>query len=249
MPEIILNEKQWAEDAIENSYMGQKPYDTLNRIARYYHDAGFKRGSISKLVESHVLRCDPSANIVKWQGMIDASVRASDKYPLVDIPFIGVTEREMRTIDAISGILLRRLMFTLLCLAKYGNALSEKNNGWVNRDTREIFSLANITATIKRQALMVNDLWNAGYIKYSNIVDNTNLRVAILDDESPVCIRITDFRNIGNQYMMHSGAQYFECEGCGLVIKRTSNRQKYCSCCAADVHSKMTVSGRQMNIA
>lgn len=241
MSEIVLNEKQWAEDALENLEIGVKPSETLGRLARYYYQQGYKKNEIPALLEQFLLRCDPSINIVRWQGVIDARAKTADKYQLINLTGIDITAEEVKKIKELPGVLLQRLMFTLLCLAKYGNAVFSRNNGWVNREAREIFAMANIVLTIKRQSLLINDLWRAGYIGFSNIVDNVNVNVKIIDNESPAVLRITDFRNLGNQYMMYTGGSYIMCENCGAVIKRVTNNQRYCRDCSVIMNSHKTM--------
>lgn len=241
MTNIVLNEKACAEHAIANFTLGSKPIETLGRVARYYYSEGYKKREIGSLLEDFMLKCDPTINIVKWQATIDRQVNSADKYELIDIPGVAVTKSEMEQIKKIEGKLLQRLMFTMLCLAKYGNAINPNNNSWVNRKDKEIFSLANITITTKRQSLMINDLWTLGYIGYSRVVDNININVKIVDDESPVELFVTDFRNLGNQYMRYCGEKYIECQCCGVVIRKDSNVQRYCRDCAAEINRQKTL--------
>lgn len=241
MTNIVLNEKACAEHAIANLTLGSKPIETLGRVARYYYSEGYKKREIGSLLEDFMLKCDPTINIVKWQATIDRQVNSADKYELIDIPGVAVTKSEMEQIKKIEGKLLQRLMFTMLCLAKYGNAINPNNNSWVNRKDKEIFSLANITITTKRQSLMINDLWTLGYIGYSRVVDNININVKIVDDESPVELFVTDFRNLGNQYMRYCGEKYIECQCCGVVIRKDSNVQRYCRDCAAEINRQKTL--------
>ena len=238
--EIVLNEKRWAKEAIESLSLGKKPYDTIVRVAKYYKAEGYSKAELRKMVEQFMLRCSPNISLVKWDNTINAALSAAEKYPLICIDGVSVTDEEMKTIKSLPGILLQRLLFTLICLARLGNEISPRNNNWVNRPQNEIFKLANINITSKRQSLMVNDLWRAGMVEYSKLVDNTNLRVTAVCDGSP-CITVNDFRNLGNQYMQYinDGAGYFNCEICGLALKQRSKKQKYCECCADEVDRAM----------
>ena len=245
---IVLNERAYAENALENLSLGQKPVETINRIAKYYYSLGYKKPQIAKLIEEFLVKCDPNINIVKWQGVIDSIVKSSDKYKLIEIPGIPITKAEIDAILAIDqkhykNSQLQRLMFTMLCLAKYSNAVNPANNNWVNRQDKDIFSLANIVVTSKRQSLMINDLWNLGYIGYSRVVDNVNRNVKIVNDQSEQILFIDDFRNLGYQYLMHYGdeGRYKFCECCGKAIKVNSGRQKYCSECAADMNRQKAI--------
>lgn len=250
MTEIILNEKNWAETAIENSDLGSKPGETLMRVAKYYYSMGYKRSEIERLLEEFVLRCDSSVCIPKWHMLISRCAASAGKYAMIDIAGVFITQKEMEVIQSIKGKLAQRLMFTLICLAKYGNAVNPNNGNWVNRASRDIFALANITINTNRQSLIINDLWRAGYIGYSNIVDNINLNIKVVDDSmDDVAVFITDFRNIGNQYMKIIGENYMECQNCGLVIKRTSNRQKYCPSCAIEMNIQATSENKRISAA
>lgn len=250
MTEIILNEKEWAEAAIKNGSLGTRAGETLMRVAKYYHSMGYKRSEIERLLEAFVLRCDPGACVPKWHVLISKCSASAGKFSMIDVAGVSVTHREMEVIQGLKGRLAQRLLFTLICLAKYGNAVNPRNGNWVNRAPKDIFALANITITTNRQSLMINDLWQAGYIGYSNIIDNINLNIKIIDDgASDQAVFVTDFRNLGNQYMKLVGENYMECHNCGLVVKRTSSRQKYCTSCAIEANIQKTAENRRMMAA
>lgn len=248
MTEIILNEKDWARKAIDAHSLGTKPYDTIVRVAKYYKAEGYRNGELRRRVEDFMIRSDPSLSLVKWDGAISSAISAAEKYPIICIHGVSITDTEMDKISRLQSVLQRRLMFTLLCLAKYGNAVNPKNGWWVNIPQKDIFSLANIQLTTKRQSLMINDLWQTGMIGYSCLVDNINLQVKIVDDGEPVLF-VDDFRNLGNQYMRYMGAEFIECEGCGLVIRQQSRKshQKYCRECAASVKASMDADRNYIN--
>lgn len=248
MNNVILNERACAEYAIDNFNLGSNPVSTLGLVARYYYSIGYKKKDVGKFVEDFMIKCDPSINIVKWQGTIDRLVKASDKYNLVDIAGISVTQTEIEKIQNINGRALQRLMFTMLCLAKYGNAVNKDNNNWVNRKDKDIFTLANIATTVRRQSLMINDLWQMQYIGYSRVVDNININVKIIDNQSPEVLFINDFRNLGNQYMRYCGENFFECQCCGKVIKKSRNAQKYCPECAVEINRQKTLEQYHKNV-
>lgn len=233
MSEIILNEKEWAKEAIDSLSLGRKPFDTIVLVAKYFKAEGYKKHEVRRKVEDFMIRCNPRLSLVLWEDSITAAVNIAERSPLICLNGVSVTEPEMKKIEALDSKLQERVMFTLVCLAKYGNAINAKNGNWVNTGQKTIFQLANVTLSSKRQSLMINDLWCAEYIGYNRKVDNTSLNVKILE-EGETAIFVDDFRNLGNQYMRYHGGSYFECEGCGLVLKETnpSAHQKYCNECA-----------------
>lgn len=232
---LVLNERLVAEKALSSNSLGDKPFETLRLIAKYYYSMGYKRADSVRLIEDFLCKCDPSVNILKWQKAIETWVRDAEKYPLVEIDGIGITRAELDKIEALKNVTLKKLMFTLLVLSKFGNTISSKNNGWVNRKCSEIFSMANISVNRRRQSLLINDLWQAGYIGYSHVIDNVNIFSKIVDSDGEVVLTIDDMRNLGNQYLRHIGEPYMACRECGLVVKKESNASKYCKECAAYV--------------
>lgn len=234
MREIILDERSWAENAINGLDLGKKPSSTIARLGRYYYSNGYSKSDIQQLLKEFIIKCDPSARIAQWEPFIESVAKHSDKYPLIDLAGIEITKQELKKIGELQAKNHRKLMFTMLCLAKYGNAISPKNNNWVNFPAKEIFVLANIKVTTIRQSLMINDLWQAGYIGYSNLVDNVNINVKIVSNDETEMM-ITDFRNLGNQYINHTEGGYIQCECCGVCVKETNNRCKYCRECAVEM--------------
>lgn len=236
MIEIVLNEREWAERALRDLDLGKRPVETLGRISRVYYADGKTKREIVSLLEDFLIRCNPEINIVKWQDIIETVARNAGKYSLIDVKGVSITENDMTRIKALSGKMAQRLFFTLLCLAKYSHQITPENEGWVNYEPKDIFSLANIVVTSKKQALMINDLWRAGYVQYSKRVDNTNLLVVGADDASDEVMFVSDFRNLGNQYLMHEGGKFIACQDCGCVIRKTNNRLLRCKQCAAEAN-------------
>ncbi len=233
---IVLNEREYAVEALQKCVLSTKPLETLSRVARYYRSEGYKKSEIRDMLESFMMKCDPSVNIVKWQDIIDRQIKDVDRFPLIEIDGVYITQKELDACTSLSSKQMKRLMFTLICVAKFCNAVNPKNGNWVNRPDKEIFKMANIVTPIKRQSLMFNDLKEMGLIRFSQKVNNININVVCVDDVGAPVLTITDYRNLGYQYMKYCGEPYFECESCGIVIRRSGKNHRYCSDCAADIH-------------
>lgn len=235
MEEIILNEKEWCEQKIAELDLGGAPAKTVMRIARYYFDQGKSKRDVRRALEDFIIKCDPMASLVRWRSYLDYCIAKASKRKLIEVVGVGITKRELDVIESVSGQMLRRVLFTLVCLAKYSNAINKDNNNWVNSDYRTIFTLANINNAYQRRLLMLNDLSNLGLVRFSKKVDNTNIMIPFVDEEGKAIVHVSDFRNLGNQYMRLYDHNYIECANCGLVVKRHSNRQQYCRECAAEI--------------
>lgn len=236
--EIVLNERKWTEKIIEECSLGSKPYDTLTRVARYYINNGISKKETRKLLETFLIRCDPTASITKWSGILDGAMAAAVKYQAVNINHIDISDKEMKTIGSLNGKQIQRLAFTLLCLSKYWDIISKSKDHWVNSKDSDIMQMANINTSIKRQSAMYHTLNELGLIQFSKKVDNTNVRVCFIENGKTV-LQISDFRNIGYQYLKYCGEPYFNCINCGITTKYSDpekgRKQKYCKRCATEI--------------
>lgn len=241
---IVLNEYDWAERALKDKALGKKPYETLSRVAKYYTYKNYTRKEVRRLLDEFLLQCEPTASLVTWSDTLDNAAKYAAKYPLIMIEEIIVTKPEMEKIDALPGKQLRRLAFSLLCIAKYLYAVSPNTSYWVGTPDNEIMKMANINTSIKRQSSMFGQLKDAGMIRFSKQIDNLSVQVLFVED-GETAVRITDFRNLGYQYMKYHGEPYFECAHCGLTdkIKSATQRrpQKYCAQCAVEIRTRQNV--------
>lgn len=247
---FTLNETRWAKDAVENKCLGKSPYETLRRVARYYIDEGYQRDEVRTKIERYILECDSTASIVKWAKTIESAVQFALKHEAVNIEYIPVTESELNKINSLStGRQSQRLAFALLCLSKYWNICCGGSSYWVNSKDSEIMQMANIKTSVRRQCKLYHDLMEAGIISFSYKVDCNHVRVNFANEDSPIILRIDDFRSLGNQYLMYAGENYFRCAECGIVEKyanpSTGRKQKYCATCAATVKARQKLDSSQ----
>lgn len=240
---IVLKENEWAKEKIETKDLGTQPYITLRRVARYYLDEHYKKNEIKHLLEIFMLQCNPNVSLVKWSDTINKAIKYAVKHEAINIDHISITDKELSLIDTIYGVRQKRLAFTLLCLAKFGNEVNHNNNGWVNNSNTEIMKIANIKTSFKTSCKLFKDLKDLGYIEFSKKVDNTAVKV-IFAEEGKEVLQISDFRNLGYQYMMYCGEPCFICENCGMVERQQplgfgGRPRKYCKQCSQLVREKM----------
>lgn len=222
---------------ISSHTLGKRAFDTLIRVARYYmEEEGAGKKEARERLEDFITQCDSSISLVKWSDTIDRAVRTAAKFKSVRIEKIDITESEMEIIQGLKGRQIQKLLFTLLCVAKYWMAVNPELDGWVSTPPNEIMKMANLNISSDRRSRLLGYLKECELIAFPAAYDNTNIRVTFADDSSPSVMEITDFRNLGNQYLMHCGENYIVCERCGLVVKERchgkGSKQRYCPDCA-----------------
>lgn len=216
-----------------------KTYIFLSMYARYlYHGQGLRKAGIIKALNDFMYECYPRYNPVDWDANIEKYATKAGKYPLCECKGVWITENELKTIREIDNKVLERLAFTLLCLAKFKNYRNPNNNNWVNCSNGEIYTMACINTTAFDKDLKFSQLRELGLIEYAKKVNNLNIRILYIDDESEKEFFVSDFRKLGYEWRLHKGEKYIRCADCGILVKKTSNRRKYCKDCGKNIKNK-----------
>lgn len=232
-----MNEYTYAENLLNKQDLkacdlGDKPSSTLNLLARYYREIGKNDDEIKELLSDFLNRClKDKYKESKWIDSIFYQVIKSKKYNLKKVDNVIVTKSEMEIIQSVKGKSRQKVLFTLLVMAKYYNAVSDKNKNWTNLEYKKIFKLANVQLSIQNQALLINDLYNCGFVNVSKNVGKPNIQVNFVDNESDTVLTITRLKDLGKEYLMFYGEDYIRCQKCGTLVKNYKNTNKYCKTC------------------
>ena len=234
---IILNEKQYARRCLEENSLGENTYITLSIIAKYYYfDCGYKKKKIKEMLTEFL-----SNNLITyhkeekvWIENIEKIVNKVNKQKLYEISGVKITKPEIEKIQILQNKLLEKLAFTMLCIAKFHNIKNENNNGWVTTSGKELLDFANINCPQSRLNIHINKLYEAGLLDLPLRCDNTNCRINFIDNDGDEELFVSDFRNLGFEYLLYCGENYIRCAECGALTKGTKNkRKKYCNKCSA----------------
>ena len=232
-----MNEYTYAKNLLNKQDLkacdlGDKPSSTLNLLARYYREIGKNDDEIKECLSDFLNRClKDKYKESKWSDCILYQVIKSKKYNLKKVDNVIVTKSEMEIIQSVKGKSRQKVLFTLLILAKYYNAVSDKNKNWTNLEYKKIFKLANVQLSIQNQALLINDLYNCGFVNVSKNVGKPNIQVNFVDNESDTVLTITRLKDLGKEYLMFCGEDYIRCQKCGTLVKNYKNTNRYCKTC------------------
>lgn len=232
---IVVNENEYAQIRIKNKDVGDNVYVTLSILAKYYYSQGLKRKAVCVELRNFLEVAYPKYSINKsyWTEVIEKVANKNAKEKLFESDGVWITEGEWEKIQALGNKIIEKLAFTLLCIAKINNQKNSSNNNWVNTDIKGIYKLANISCTMDLRAKRIGVLIHSGLVEFAKRVDNLNLKVLFVDDESQKKFLVNDFRNLGNEYLYRIGENYIRCAECGKLIKNNKyGNKKYCSACA-----------------
>lgn len=234
---IVLNEKEYAEECIRNDTITDKPFYVLSTLAKYYyHIHGFRKKKIMALLTEFMEKNYPRYDCKKldWDNSIEKIAANAGKYTLFEIDGVWITEDELNTIANIHNKVLERLAFTMLCLAKLNDLKNPNNNGWVNLDAKSIFTLARISGSVESRYERLGSLYQLSLLELPKKNDNLSCRVTFINNDSGKKIFISDFRELGYEYLKYKGENFIRCRECGILVRgNKAGTKKYCSACSA----------------
>lgn len=259
---VILNEKKESEKIIITGDIGDKPTYTLGLLSKYYRQVE-KLGVKSTIDKLNNFMKDNYKGYVSalWENTIENIAKNGNKYSLREIDSIKITKSEIEYIRKLNNIKYEKVLFVILCYAKFHNLNSDNNNNWCNCKISEIFkqSRVNVKRSEEKMFILHDILYNDikykypdenGEIKYSPLVSmsskntNLNIKVNFIDDVDECVMSITDFRELGYQYLNYIGeGDFVKCKECGIFVRKTSKKDhstKYCKDCADKIKNKKT---------
>lgn len=232
---IVLNELEYAEKCISENIVEKKPFLTLNILAKYYyHHVGKNEKEVVELLKDFANRnCEGySKNKYMWDNNIAKMVDVAIQYPLYQIKGVWITSKELTTIRNIHNKVLERLAFTILCLAKYNIEKNPKSDGWINYESKEIFKLARISAGIEERELKFHELYKLDLIDFAKRIDNLGIKVNFVDNDGDDELFVSDFRELGYEYLLYRGENFIRCGECGVLVRgNKAGTKRYCSNC------------------
>lgn len=232
---IILNEKEYVEEFLKTNEITDKPIFMANLLARYYyHCKGMRDEELTGAMIQFLDSRYPDSKYFRdrWIDKLEDIIGKAHNYPLHEIDGVWITSSELEKIASISNKVLERLAFTLLCLAKFNLKRNPKSNGWVNNSYKEIFKLARITVSTDKRCELLGVLYRNGFFEMSDRLDILSLRITYIDDESQDTLFISDFRELGYEYLKYKGENFIRCEECGLLVRGNKRgTKKYCPNC------------------
>lgn len=234
---VVLNETKQAETILEKGEVGNKPTSTLFLLSKYYRQKlKLSENKTSEKLNEFMNNNYKNYNPVLWEDIIEDISRKGKKYELRNIEHIRITQSELDTIESAKTKNHKKLLFTMLCFAKLYNITSTNNNNWINSDIKEIFKTARVIVKHREDKfLLLNDLESNGYISFSSKNDNLNMKINFIDTINNSILYITDFRELGYEYLNYiKDGKFTRCKICNRLIRKTSKNIQYCTECKED---------------
>lgn len=177
---------------------------------------------------------------VDWDETIENAIKNCKKYQYKKVDSIKITKQELDFIGLFNDIKKEKVLFVMLCLAKYNHYYNKSNNFWVNSSASLIFKEARVHIKSVERLGFLRELYLAGAYDLVNGTGSASKRITFVsecsDDDVVLELGENDFEELAYTYLFYKDgfSGYIHCEKCGKLTKQKSNRQKFCAVCAKE---------------
>jgi hypothetical protein len=242
----IFNEKEYAENIIQNGFNKNKFSTDLKILAKYYRSQGLSSSEIKQAIVGCCGKHDDTFNMVLSYSSINKAIKHSETNSLFIVEPVIITRKELETISSIGEIKLGKIAFVMLVLSKINYQyfkLREKDSleynpkkpfevssdHYCTEKVAQIFKLAKIYTNTNAKYEATHILTKLGLIQ---ITGKNNYRIKFAEIDGDPAMIIANFKDFVLEYEKYLGEKNIGyCEECRCNIRITSNRSQYCKEC------------------
>jgi len=231
---MILNEELYAKNLILGKHKEVKSsVEKIGYLTRY---------------NLHVLNKDDNTNYidtVKWMqkhqdsfvesfysNTISNAIKFAKKRPFYLIDYIKITKSELEKIQSLNDLVLEKVLFVLLCMAKHQAASIGFTDGLVKYKLTELCRMARVTVPADDREYILYNILQTGLIECPKKNNTECLVVTFIDNDGDVELRLSeaDCKELPYVYLKWKGVGKFKkCPSCGRLMRsRNKDRCTYC---------------------
>jgi len=248
---IIFDEKEYALKLLQGGYIRKnKKLKDIFILAKYFKYQGLSQLQTCKEVLRFINKFDDSVySYIKYQlkkkALNTVNNVYNNNYTLRFNINIELSKQELESIANLKTIGEKQVLFVFLVMSKFYK--NGTNTFYIS--IKDIFNHVKIYYDRKNSIKVLNKLINSKYIeivnkyKISKIVNTYSVSLyqrryfkVNIKSCNNIIYTITNFDNLMSDFAkcmkLVTGNTY--CAICGVPIKQTSNRRKYCSSCWKD---------------
>lgn len=235
MIKFKFHEERDIVNAVESNQMDfSNPRKAIWTLAQYYvsihnNDDKVAFENIKNYIEQH----DDNFYYEQYISDINKCIRKAKKYELKNIDCIVITKSEMDIIQSFNDIKKEKIVFVLIALAKYFNALYGNDRDCCFAKTRDIFKYARVVIPTNERDYYLHFAYESGVL-LPNFSIGSNMQlvgvVSHTEEESVLVLDEYDYKELAYAYLNYKNGGYKKCKECGawFKVKSSEPNLKYC---------------------
>lgn len=225
MMKFKFHEERDIINAVESNLMDfSNPRGAIWTLALYYINLKkIDDEEAFNSIISYISNNDDTFYYEQYLSDIKKCIDKAKKYKIKNIDNIVITKTEMDKIKSFNDIKKEKIVFVLVALAKYFNALYDHNKDCLFAKTSEIFKYARVVIPASERDYYLHFAYESGVLLPNfNIGSNMQL-VGIIshDDNDEVVLTLNeyDYQELAYTYLNYKNGGYKRCATCGAWFK------------------------------
>lgn len=225
MIKFKFHEERNIVNAVESNLMDfSNPRNAIWTLALYYIKIKqVSEKDVLNLIVEYMTAHDSSFYYEQYLADIKKCINKAKKYDIKNIENITITKAEMNKIKSFNDIKKEKIVFVLVALAKYFNALYEHDRDYLFAKTSDIFKYARVVIPASERDYYLHFAYDSGVLLPNfNIGANMQL-VGIIshdeNDEAELVLNECDYQELAYTYLNYKDGGYKRCATCCAWFK------------------------------
>ena len=168
-----------------------------------------------------------------YSNIVSAYIKKAKKRDFKYIDNITITKNELDKIKSLNNIREEKIMFVLLCMAKYQSVFMGFTDGLVKYTITDLCKYARISVPADKREYILHDILLKGFISCPKKNDTKCLRVNFIekDGEPELILNEIDCQELAYVYLRwKNGSGFKRCRKCGRLMS-SRNKKDLCPYC------------------
>lgn len=166
--------------------------------------------------------------------VLDKCISSAKKYTLKSCGNIAIRKSEMDLIQSFHDLRKEKIVFVLIALAKYFNAIGNHNHNFVYLKTGEVFKYARVSVPASERDYYYHFVYESGVLTPNRSIGKNLSIVGVVSDDPNDEVVLTldeyDYKELAYAYLNYKVGGYKRCKECGrwFKIKKSEPAAMYC---------------------
>ena len=224
MIKFKFNETRDIINEVESNLMDfSNPRKVIWTLALYYIQIkNCNEKEVFQKIIDYISERDSDFYYEQYLNDINKCIKKAKKYEIKNIDKIIITKSEMDVIQSFNDIKKEKIVFVLIALAKYFNALYGNDRDCCFAKTRDIFKYARVVIPANERDYYLHFAYESGVLLPNFSVGSNMQLVGVVshdEEESALVLDEYDYKELAYAYLNYKNGGYKRCKECGAWFK------------------------------
>ena len=239
MKKFRFNEQSAIEKMIKSNFVDENNItNTIYSLAKYnYHALQLNDKENYNSVLKYILKNSDNIFEESIYSDIINCIKSAKKHKFASIDEVCITESELKVIKDLDDIKQEKVIFVILAIAKYLNAIQNESYDAAFLTNSEICKMARVTIPVNERDVFMQFAYDKELLYRHTWAGSERKKLTFIshDPEDKVILRLNeaDYRDLAYTYISYLEPHKFRrCVSCGRWMRRNNYDKRLCTECS-----------------